>query len=300
MAFNSYSRTASTPQNFKFGGKEEQEDWGVGVLDFEARMYDATIGRFMTVDPHADSYHPITPYNFGFNNPVLFTDPTGMDNVIYLVLAGDYDPEKAQEIANQANAFLEELGLETRVQVHNADADGDFDADNLDDTDNWAVVGTDRDAIVDKAKQINPKWGDYLEQGNGWANENGPEESNDGSRGNGMGIVVDDGENNLNRGAKDLSSTEGSAISVIHGAGHSTTRIYESEDENGNPGHTTEGVMRNGRGVVNDLNRKGLGYVMDKRNNATYTEAMKERYGTNKSKSNYKKKRNRVRNIKGH
>lgn len=80
LTFNEYERTASTPQNYKFGGKEEQEDWGVGVMDFEARFYDGAIGRFMNVDPLADAggQESWTPYHYTYNNPIAFIDPTGM------------------------------------------------------------------------------------------------------------------------------------------------------------------------------------------------------------------------------
>jgi RHS repeat-associated protein len=79
LTFNSFTRNYSEPQRYKYNGKEEQEEWG--VLDFEARMYDAALGRFMTVDPLADTDHSIgiTPYHYTANNPILFVDPTGMD-----------------------------------------------------------------------------------------------------------------------------------------------------------------------------------------------------------------------------
>jgi hypothetical protein len=39
---------------------------------------DAAIGRFTTVDPLAEKYYSISPYVYCANNPLRFTDPTGM------------------------------------------------------------------------------------------------------------------------------------------------------------------------------------------------------------------------------
>ena len=41
-------------------------------------MYDPALGRWHVLDPLADLAPGITPYRYGFNNPVSFTDPTGM------------------------------------------------------------------------------------------------------------------------------------------------------------------------------------------------------------------------------
>ncbi len=41
------------------------------------RSYDPQIGMFRQPDPMADMYAFITPYQFAFNNPLLYNDPTG-------------------------------------------------------------------------------------------------------------------------------------------------------------------------------------------------------------------------------
>ncbi len=42
-------------------------------------MYDASLGRFTTIDPHAENYFDLSPFAYVANNPMIFIDPTGMD-----------------------------------------------------------------------------------------------------------------------------------------------------------------------------------------------------------------------------
>jgi RHS repeat-associated protein len=63
---------------FQYNGKEKQEELGLHWLNYEARMYDAQLGRFHTIDPLADIQEGFTPYHYVYNNPLKFADPTGL------------------------------------------------------------------------------------------------------------------------------------------------------------------------------------------------------------------------------
>jgi RHS repeat-associated protein len=63
----------------------EKDDEVKGVnnsYDFGARMYDNRLGRWLSIDKMTIKYPGISPYNFSYNNPLLFNDPNGNDSRI--------------------------------------------------------------------------------------------------------------------------------------------------------------------------------------------------------------------------
>jgi len=58
-----------------------------GWYDLFFRNYDTVLGRMNGVDPLATKYASLTPYNYRFNDPVTFNDPSGADPA-----ADGYDP----------------------------------------------------------------------------------------------------------------------------------------------------------------------------------------------------------------
>ena len=63
----------------KFTGYLLEEEGGQDTYHAEARGYDPVIGRFTSRDPHASNYPGWSPYHYSANNPILITDPTGLD-----------------------------------------------------------------------------------------------------------------------------------------------------------------------------------------------------------------------------
>ena len=70
--------SAMTSNRYRFSGKEEQTTGPEsGLLDFGARMYNPTLGRWMGIDPLAEKYFGSSPYTYCGNSPIRFFDPDG-------------------------------------------------------------------------------------------------------------------------------------------------------------------------------------------------------------------------------
>jgi RHS repeat-associated protein len=79
MKDNNLANNPNTPDTkYQYNGKEFNSDFGLNLLDYGARYYDPTIGRFISPDPLSSLAPGWTPYRYGFNNPIIYTDPTGM------------------------------------------------------------------------------------------------------------------------------------------------------------------------------------------------------------------------------
>ena len=77
--------TSSVSYRYGFNGKEQDpEAKGEGnSYDFEARIYDPRIGRWLSVDPLQAKYPNETPYLYTGGNPIYFVDPDGKDRIDY-------------------------------------------------------------------------------------------------------------------------------------------------------------------------------------------------------------------------
>ena len=77
---NRYRKWCADVYRYGFNGKEKDEDGEFGNLthyDYGARIYNPSIGRWLSRDPLEIKFTSWSTYNFGLNNPIRFNDPDG-------------------------------------------------------------------------------------------------------------------------------------------------------------------------------------------------------------------------------
>lgn len=87
-----YLQSASAIANkhpYLYNGKEFQSDFDLNWTDYGARMYDAGIGRWGSVDALAASYENWSIYNFSLNNAIRFYDADGYAPVPVETMGGN-------------------------------------------------------------------------------------------------------------------------------------------------------------------------------------------------------------------
>ena len=91
--------TATPTDNYKYNGKELDSDYGLNWYHYGARMYDPAIGRFTGVDPIADEFSHVSPYNYAENMPTIAVDLHGLQAFI---VHGTLQEESGHSFSPQA------------------------------------------------------------------------------------------------------------------------------------------------------------------------------------------------------
>jgi RHS repeat-associated protein len=103
--------------NYKYNGKEYQDELGLNTFDYGFRQYMQDLGRWGSIDSKAEAYYPISPFQYVLNNPLVNADVKGQwtitrhYNMTYnSVSAAGIGKKQADLLAHYASVYADNPG----------------------------------------------------------------------------------------------------------------------------------------------------------------------------------------------
>jgi len=115
--------TVAPENKYQYNGKELSEDYEIDLMDYGARWYDPSIGRFSSTDRFAEKYSSMTPYQYGANNPIRFIDING-DSINVADIAAARPKEWAQTLQELKDFTGLELSIDDSGNMTYTKPDG--------------------------------------------------------------------------------------------------------------------------------------------------------------------------------
>ena len=254
------------------------------TLYSEATLEPEIVSRWWAPDPVMQPHQ--SPYLFVANNPIIYVDPNGEDNVIYLVALpsskSQFSVEDMKSIAAIANANYQNLGLETRVVVF--ESNDPFDPAHLDPNDSYVLLGSSNEITSTVSGQGFTK--EIQDAAKILATTSGPEESATSRDKFEQGILIE--SNRVSSFASSSSSDKlgAAAFLITHGAGHNAG-INIHSDNLLSP-FSNASIMYSGN-YLTSWYTKPLSSFTDPSKNTSYTERLSNEnyFGNNSARDNY-------------
>lgn len=96
----------STSYKYGFNGKEKDANITNEDYDYGMRIYDARLGRFLSVDPITKKYPELTPYQFASNSPSANVDLDGNESKYFNIVINEvYDGKGKLKQSTQTTTY---------------------------------------------------------------------------------------------------------------------------------------------------------------------------------------------------
>jgi len=99
-------------ETYRYGFNGKENDAETGTQDYGARIYNPALGKFLSVDPKANLYPMLTPYQFASNTPIQAVDLDGMEAFI---VHGTTQTETGVNITPEAKRELMRITGNTKI-----------------------------------------------------------------------------------------------------------------------------------------------------------------------------------------
>ncbi|TAF31026.1 MAG: hypothetical protein EAZ67_13335, partial [Cytophagales bacterium] len=113
VVLNGLGQQNAFQNRFEFLNREKESTFGLNTIRLGARGYNPTIGRFDETDPVIEGQEHLSLYQYGWNNPVLMSDPDGREPCCGGVV--DF-------LTGAGQAIIEDVAGSTPIQANPGDA----------------------------------------------------------------------------------------------------------------------------------------------------------------------------------
>ncbi len=132
----SRNSAGSADGRYKYTSKERDTETGLDY--FGARYYDSWNCRFMSVDPHAQSYPSMSSFGYAGDNPLGYYDPDGRDSVFFQDKSQRPADNGTKGSSYSANVYVIQNGKLTAVYANG----GSTYPNSVSNSDNSAAANT--------------------------------------------------------------------------------------------------------------------------------------------------------------